>query len=453
MAIIDSCGVVQPDYSGCCETGLPNTPPPPEVIVGPPGPAGPPGADGPPGPQGPQGPPGPAGSCPVYCGTGEPEGVQTSVVGGLYLQTDRAATSHPYFAKRTGTGNTGWRRWAGLGGSAAGSFAIGDNAIADALGAIAFGDNTEARDPDTLAVLGGIVEAGSGPAIAVGPGTKVNSYAPHAVVIGGTTTLALTEAVQEGDVILGFDNATGRGDLGSTYNNVVIGLENWIKSISDGESISNAAGGHVLIGYRTITAYDQTDWPNVIIGKNAWGLGRADVVIGTEAAAAAASGGASEGNFAVIIGYGSIGRGGCICAVGDQAIVHGDRAAALGTHSQANDNNTAAIGPDCFAGSLTSDGSGLYAAAVGVDNDVTGTKSVAVGSLHSITGTSSSAHGSGNSVTHNNAHTFGRGVTSAANNSVSFGSALNPITKIFFNGAATEGLQIDAVTGKVTVVP
>ena len=70
----------------------PGVPPPAMVIVGPTGPqgpAGPAGADGPPGadgaqgPQGetgPQGPPGEGGegSCPVYCGTGEPEGVLTS---------------------------------------------------------------------------------------------------------------------------------------------------------------------------------------------------------------------------------------------------------------------------------------------------------------------------------------------------------------------------------------
>lgn len=462
-------------------------------------------------------------SCPNYCGNGSPEGVVAAPVGSWYLQRDAASTTHPLWAKRTGSSNTGWVAYAGHRGTGTQSLRLGDSSVASATDALAIGQSatasgvsaiaigksttasgqrseaigegssatatdakafgvgatasgatslavgagasasgaravaiggaSSAADDDSLAMLGGVIVDGSGPAIAIGPGTKANSYAPHSVVVGGITAPPDMEAVQEGDVILGFDHQTGRGDLGTTYGNVVIGLESWIKSVSDAESLSNAAGGHVLIGYRTITAYDQTDWPNIVIGKEAWALGRADVVIGADAAAAAASGSASEGNFAVVIGYGSIGRGGCICAVGDQAVVHGDRAAALGTHAQANDDSTAALGPDTFAGSVASDGSGLYAAAVGVDNDVTGTRSTAVGNLHSVSGTEATTLGSGNSVTHNNAHAFGRGVSSAANNSVSFGSASYPVTAIYFNGAASPGLTVDAVTGKVTVVP
>ena len=100
------------------------------MIVGPPGPAGPPGPPGPPGEcpdceelEG----------CPLFCGNGSPEGVVISPVGGIYEQQDAVLTTHSLWIKRSGTGNTGWRAWNGLRGSAAGSLAIGDNADAAAV--------------------------------------------------------------------------------------------------------------------------------------------------------------------------------------------------------------------------------------------------------------------------------------------------------------------------------
>lgn len=44
----------------------------------------------------------------IRWGTGSPEGVVTSPVGGVYLRTDGGASTVLYI-KESGTGNTGWR--------------------------------------------------------------------------------------------------------------------------------------------------------------------------------------------------------------------------------------------------------------------------------------------------------------------------------------------------------
>lgn len=421
LAEIDSCGIVQPDYSGCCESPLPGVPLPPEVIQGPPGPpgpqgpegpAGPPGMDGaagPTGPEGPEGPAGPAFTCPVYCGTGEPEGVQTSVVAGVYLQTDRVATSHPWFAKRTGTGNVGWFGWGGLRGAGAGSFAIGDNTAAPGTRGIAIGE---------------------------GAGTSATAT--------GTESLSLGDGNARGDhdIVIGWSH-----ELTAAYAhpNFVFGFGNIISTSADINSPDPATrGGHIMIAENGLIEMGGTQYPNIVIGRDSKGRGRAVYTFGQGAEGRAANtpvAGQAEAHFALIGGYLAKGSGGCIVAWGDQADARGDFTAAFGTHSRANDSSTLAVGPNAFAGSAASTGAGSNSSAVGV-----GAQSLApnssgygTGAVVTATGVAGNAFGSSTRVTHEAATAVGYGAASPFPRTLMFGShpdlGYDLIGAIHFNGS------------------
>lgn len=331
----------------CC-----NQTPPSPIIVGPPG------------PQGPPGPPGGTACewcCPIFCAPGSPEGVVTSPIGGVYEQTDAALTTHSWWAKRSGIGNTGWRAWSGLRGAATGSLAIGDNS--DTTGGtdgIAIGEST-------------VVSAARG--VSIGKGSVVGFI--EGISVGDAATK------NPNDIAVGWGHALGRSGAAVTvYPNIVVGKSATIGSVDD-PSASTQAGGHVLIGYNNTVPYDKTNWPNTIIGHTAQSNGHAAVVIGHLAESRVANSpiaGRSAGQFAVVIGYASKASGGCVLAIGDQADVRHDNSAAVGTHARAQDGSTAALGPNCFAGSVAADNSGLQASAIGVANQALGFGSTSVGS-------------------------------------------------------------------------
>lgn len=442
------CGVVQPDYSNCCDGPLPAVPPPTQ---------GPPGPVGPPGPPGPTGPPGSPGNCPVYCGPGEPEGVQTSVVAGVYLQTDRAATSHPWFAKRTGTGNTGWRGWAGLRGSATGSFEIGDNASATGVDSIAFGEDTVASGVRSEA-FGKSSSATADDGKAFGSGALVS--AARGIAVGAGATVGHIEAVIIGDgssknpndIAFGWGHVLGRsGAAGTVYPNIVIGKAVTIASVDD-PSASTQAGGHVLIGIGNTAPFDKTNWPNVVIGHTAKSAGHAVVAIGHLAESRAANtpiAGQAEGRFAVIIGYAAKGSGGCIVAVGDQSDVRGDNAAAIGTHARANDPSTAAFGPSAFAGSVASDTTGAQASAFGVSAQATAGYSQAFGSGSTVNAGRATALGPQVFISSllEAAIGIGHGATPVYPRTLMIGGAFTdgyePINAIHFNGSSTPAILVN----------
>ena len=376
MTVPIVCGVVQPDYSQCCDTPLPPVPPT-TVIVGPPGPPGTPGVDGAPGPPGadglpgadgapgPQGPPGPAGSCPVYCGPGEPEGVQTSVVAGVYLQTDRTAQSHPWFAKRTGIGNTGWRGWAGLRGPAAGSFEIGDNALAAGINSISLGD-------------GATIPATYASAIAIGNSVVGNAYDIH---LGTGHSIA---------------HSTGVG-----YCRVVIGKDIIIPDVR--------SHSLVAIGEDIVLAHTSTFSGQVMIGSGIRNAGTDNQLIGEFAAANPAnspSAGLVAGTYATGVGENVAMNGDCVVAVGHDSITRGDFCIAIGPHARAGLDQTT---DSCNA-------FGRFAAALGHHSTAIG---YASGALH----TGSIA--------------LGYNANTTAANQLAIGDKTQPITSVVTNGGAS----------------
>jgi hypothetical protein len=375
LAEIDSCGIVQPDYSGCCESALPGVPLPP--TQGPPGPTGP---QGPEGPEGPEGPPGSEFNCPVYCGTGEPEGVQTSIVAGLYLQTDRAATSHPYFAKRTGTGNTGWRGWAGLRGSAAGSLEIGDNALATGIDSIAHGENTTASGLRS--------EAFGKSSIAAGIDSKA----------WGTGAKALHDFC----IAIGLNSQAGSDD-----------------EFDDGDEDST---GCVAIGDGARAGIADADWNEVrnaiAIGNIASAIPRASIAIGWNAKA----GFVTQDYDAIAIGTDSEAKS--AFSFGDDGIV------AIGPRARATDSGVS-VGKDCngngasyeFTNAVTAIGTGIYVigdcnVAAGFDTYISGNGCIAMGSHASSWGQGAT---SGNPIGGESDAVGSFASVSGANNSMAFG--------------------------------
>lgn len=368
---------MQPDWSGCCNTSLPSVPLPPTQ--------GPPGPPGPEGPQGPEGPPGPGSSCPVYCGTGEPEGVQTSIVGGLFLQTDRAATSHPYFAKRTGTGNTGWFGWMGLRGAGAGSFSIGDNSSATGIDSIAFGENTTASGLrasaigkssvasgiDAKAWGAGAVASGNtsiaiGPdtlaaavdSIAIGRGARVdtpdglNSMAIGTLMVirhDGQDVIGIgAEPVKE--IPYGVISIGNYQDLfpgtGTQYNLTwgTIAIGHFIQTLTGHHN-----GGMILIGDDIVVEATAAFTNQILIGSGTYGGGYENTIVGADSVANpvnSPSAGLHAATYAAGLGLGLDLNGDCIVAVGHDSVVRSDFSSAIGPHARAGKDQTTS---DCNA--------------------------------------------------------------------------------------------------------
>jgi hypothetical protein len=399
-----TCGVVQPDYSGCCD-GPVGTTTPPTIITGPPGP---------PGPEGPQGPPGPVSNCPVYCGTGEPEGVQTSIVGGLYLQTDRAATSHPWFGKRTGTGNTGWSGWGGLRGAGAGSFAIGDNSAAAGVDAIAFGENTTASGLRSEAFgksssatatdakafgAGAVASAISAIAIgsdtlsaqaggiAIGRGAQVNAGAENGIAIGdGATIIAnADDSIQIGNSQLTRYGTIAIGQRQALTPGAGVNFNTTWGGIYIGNDITHPTGhftqGTIAIGAVIEFGTTGTFSSQVVIGEETYCGGAENVLVGPYIVAYdddSPAVGLAACTVGVGVGLNVKLNGDCVLGAGHDAVVRSDFSTALGPHARAGkDQNT----DSCNALGRLATALGHRSQALGVNSTVADghTASIALG--------------------------------------------------------------------------
>src|SRR5574338_26121 len=343
--------------------------------------------------------------CPYYCGFGSPEGVQEStfedvdVIGGMYEQLDVDPTSHPWWAKLSVGGNTGWRPWAGLGSEGALSYRLGDGSLADGNRALSLGALTRASglESDAIgynsqaladyakafgsgAIVSGVAGLGWGKDVnvdsanGIGIGELVDINAVRGIGIGKASRVDAVEGISVGDgrtlsindISLGWGHNFG---VAVAHPNIIIGKHGTILTGADSSSsIVADYGGHILIGEDTETPYAASQFHNTVIGFQAKARGRACIVIGDKAESRAADNpyvGVSEGRFAFIGGYLAKGSGGCIVSIGDQCDVRGDSAIAVGTHARANYNNTAAVGPNAFAGGVSST-EGIGASAYGV---------------------------------------------------------------------------------------
>lgn len=374
--------------------------------------------------------------CPYYCGFGSPEGVQEStfvvndieqdVSGAEYLQLDSEISSHPWWAKYTVGGLTGWRPWAGLGSEGAQSYRIGDGSLATGNGALSFGKNS--------------LSAGLS-AVAIGEGSQ--SPGAHSISIGGSTL------VNDDDIYIGW------GLVGATtaHPNILIGKNGAINNTSDGSSPTPSLwGGHIGIGEGVIIDLGPSQFAQTVIGRDAKAYGRAVVAIGQGAEARAINSpvsGVAEGHFGVIIGYLSKGSGGCIVSVGDQTDVRGDNTAAVGTHARANDNNTAAFGPSAFAGSSNTNGTGSLASAYGWGAQAISANSSAYGSnaVVTVNAPAGAAYGPLAHTSHEAAFTLGYGAISKYPRVLHIGSSPDEgadlISGICFNGSFVPGIIVN----------
>lgn len=426
-------GVVQPDYDACVDAPVGNT-----III-----------------EGPEGPPGPPGtSCPLFCGTGSPEGVVTSPIGGIYEQTDAASTSHSIWFKHSGVGNTGWRAWAGMRGGDGANTALrmGDSSVASGTDAIAFGEAAEATGASSIAIgkntlasgarseaFGEDSEATGDDAKAYGVGAKAN--ATRALAFGPLAQVDAVEGISIGDgrarsindISIGYSHDFGAA---VAHGSIVIGKNATINTAADSSSSNSSLyGGHILIGEDTETPYAATQFQNTVIGFKAKARGRAVIAIGQEAESRAANNPTTqvEGRFAAIIGYRAKGSGGCIVCIGDQADVDGDNSVAVGTHATSKGNCTA-VGPTAFSsggvavGPATVLGSGGIA--IGISSVAAGADGGVAINGHIQTG-------------HQNTCVI-LGQSSTAPNQLMFGDEFAPGISVHFNSSAIPAFVIAA---------
>lgn len=280
-------GVVQPDYDVCVDAPVGNT-----III-----------------EGPEGPPGPPGtSCPLFCGTGSPEGVVTSPIGGIYEQTDAASTSHSIWFKHSGTGNTGWRGWAGMrgGNGANNALRMGDNSVASGDRAIAIGDDAEATKADSISI--GSSTADSERFINLGHRNvaPVNDGLEGMIVIGYDNDAATLATTEDELVVIGLDNDVGIAGFGGPL--VVIGDNNWIVGAE-------------------------------LVAIGSFMLGSDGVVAGSSVA---------DPTYGVLLGTEAEAQADCFIAAGYQSKAYGIGATAVGPHTRAGDDadslHTTALG-------------------------------------------------------------------------------------------------------------
>lgn len=388
-------------------------------------------------------------TCPNYCGNGSPEGVVTALVGSWYLQRDAVSTTHPMWAKRSGSGNTGWVAYAGHRGTGTQSLAIGDSSLASETYAQSFGQGANAAATEAIAIGAlATVNALATQGIAIGSGATVDASAVEGISIGDG------RARGPNDIIVGYENDIGQA---MAHPSVVIGTTATIGTTADSSSpTASTHGGHVVIGETASAGMGPSQYPNVVIGKTASSVGRAVIAIGQGAQARAADtpvSGQVEGRFATLLGYLAKGSGGCIVAVGDQADVRGDNTAAVGTHARANDNTTAAFGPNAWAGSLTTDGTGVGCTALGPSAIARGLSSLAVGRNAVANVTNATAIGLNALASHIGSIAVGIGAQSLGPLSMTIGSAggQSMVTAIYFNDTLEPSMLISP-TGRIQLV-
>jgi hypothetical protein len=136
-------------------------------------------------------------------GNGSPEGVVTADVGRIYEQRDAIATDHSIWIKRSGTGNTGWRRHLGLAGSGTNSIMLGEGAIAASSGtdSIAIGYRSIASASGSIALGGRSIVDGAkaSAADAIAIGGDAEATAPNAIALGPAASAQGDNSVVLGD--------------------------------------------------------------------------------------------------------------------------------------------------------------------------------------------------------------------------------------------------------------
>lgn len=395
------CGVVQVDYSGCCETPLPEQPVT-VVVVGPPGPAGPAGADGvdgvdgvdgedgAQGEQGEQGPPGDSGglSCPLFCGLGSPEGVVTSPIGGPYEQTDAAATTHSLWLKRTGIGNTGWRPWAGLGGAGLESFEIGDNSSAPVAQGLAFGKTA-------------VLAAGATESMVLGPLSTVGLNTIQTTLVGRSTSIT-------GDGFSGKTAGVGYG-IAATFAQQCAFL---------GNEIVSANNNNTLVGYNT-RALSFASYVTVVGRRSAIESSFCELV-GTDGYIGPASISSCGMGLDIQIDKGIYESGGNNVAIGCVATIHGANSAAI-CFAVVNGDYGYAFGQDSRVGEA---GGELFVTE----------QAIAIGGLAKVKklahGSIAIGHNTLISASHVDTIVMGRDAASTQSNEMVIGSVTHPIDSL-----------------------
>ncbi len=279
----------------------------------------------------------------IYCGTGSPEGVVTAVPDSLYVQTDAATTSHPYWVKISGTGNTGWRGWVGLRGSGTASIRIGDDADASATNSQAYGDDSAATAQDAIAI--GRTTANNRDQVNIGRGNSIP-----------------TATGQLGQVLIGSDNAVLDSESvsgGGAYHDIIIGASQDIDHTAFGEIIQAIGGDNVIKG-DALLVYGY----NMVLEEQGGNHGTLS----------------GDCTYGVVIGQNISAYADCFVVIGYQCSAFGVGAVAVGPHAVAgvDDRNVHCTALGRFAKSLAD-----YSTALGGQALVSAghTSSIALGDL------------------------------------------------------------------------
>lgn len=332
--------------------------------------------------------------CPLFCGLGSPEGVVVSPIGGVYEQTDAASTSHSIWVKHSGTGDTGWRAWAGMRGGDGTNTALrmGDGSVASAASAIAFGEGAQATGASAVA-LGDGAEATNADGVSIGQSVAQNR---RQVNIGKLNSVKT--ATGWGEVIIGYEND------GVTYGGTSVGDAIVIGNTNFFGTAASFGGSLIVIGQENdVEASNVQAMGNEMLGY--------DGLVGGS--------GVDDPTYGVMIGTEVEAQADCFIAVGYQSKAYGIGATAAGPHTQAG-----------------TDADSLYTTALGRFAAALGDKSLALGS-HTT-------------VNHDGSIALGHNATPNTTKQLMIGDSGDQINDVSFNGGSSPAFVVDA-SGNVTI--
>jgi hypothetical protein len=407
-------------------------------------------------------------TCPNYCGNGSPEGVVAAAVGSWYLQRDAASTTHPLWAKRSGTSNTGWVAYAGHRGSGTQSLAIGDSSVASTTDAIAIGQSAAASGTSSIA-LGKSTTASGTRAEAIGENSVAS--ATDAKAFGSGAIAQSANSIAFGlDAVAGSDDEFDDGNEDST-GAVAIGVrarasladsdENFVRNaIAIGTDSKAYAMSNIAIGREANAGIGALDWESIAIGDSAQNV-REFAGISENGLITIGPRTIATGSHSISIGKDCVSQGedtnAATCVGGDVDVV-GDCLVAVGFDTVIRGNGSLAIGT--HAGSLGKGSSTGVAEAIGGESDAVGSfafvngadDAMAFGPRATVSANCDGAIAIGHSATsqHQGAITIGKGAKSTRPFQVMIGAGLAPfigstpgVAMVSFNSSSVASILVN----------
>ncbi|MBR5941623.1 MAG: hypothetical protein IKZ88_10245, partial [Neisseriaceae bacterium] len=368
-----------------------------------------------------------------------------------------------------------------IGTGATNSFAaIGGKVANGATGAVAVGNNAQAKKQNAIAVGSGSL-ANSTKHIAIGTGATTSDTLKNAMAIGNDTfALGVDSIAVGGDAYSRGNGTVSLGGSASAKNKGSIAIGH---NANSGKADEVASGQTIAIGQNTNNTIEAPGAQSIAIGAETVSQGIASIAIGgddivtvaddeggTGVGATTKAGGdvsmaigmlsQSDGDFSQVIGYKNTTSDAAkySLAAGYKNSITGENATAVGQKNTVSDEKSIAVGyGNNVSNSSISVGdsnivSGKQSIAVGYGHNITGDNSGAFGDPSNISGSYSYATGNNNTISADNSFVVGNNSTVSTKNTYVIGSKVTGTTKENSVFLGDESAYVEAGTGTTMAI-